>query len=256
MIDESAGPGGTDVTGGAGELAAYRAAWQAKPVLRAIYGDFYRRMAAACREGPTLEIGGGSGNFKSFRPDVVSTDIQASPWLDAVCDAQRLPFAEASFDNIVMVDVLHHLERPRRFLAEVRRVLRSGGRLIAVEPAITPVSWLFYRFAHPEWLSMAEDPLAEGEPDPSRDPYDANQAIPTLLFRGRGRRRLAETFPELVLRTSRLFALFAYPLSGGFRRWSLIPAAAVAPVLRLEAALAPVLGPLMAFRLMAVLEKR
>ena len=239
-----------------GDLASYRAAWQAKPVLRELYEDFYRRMASACRPGRTLEIGGGSGNFKSFRPDVVSTDIQFSPWLDVVCDAHRLPFAGESFDNIVMVDVLHHLHRPRRFLAEALRVLRPSGRLVLVEPAITPLSWVFYRFAHPEWLSMTEDPLMDGDPDPGRDPYDANQAIPTLLFRGRGPQRLSALLPELALLSCRLFALFAYPLSGGFRRWSLIPAGAVKPLLRLEEAAASILGPLMAFRLLAVMERR
>ena len=35
---------------------------------------------------------------------------------------------------------MHHIERPRRFFAEVRRLLGPGGRLVAVEPAITPVS--------------------------------------------------------------------------------------------------------------------
>jgi SAM-dependent methyltransferase len=238
------------------DLATYRAAWQAKPVLREIYEDFYRRMASACRPGRTLEIGGGSGNFKAFYPGVVSTDIQFSTWLDAVCDAHRLPFADGAFDNIVMVDVLHHLHRPRRFLAEASRVLKPAGRLVLVEPAVTPISWLFYRFVHPEWLSMREDPLAEGEVDPTRDPYDANQAIPTLLFRGHGPARLKAIFPEFLIRSCRLFSLFAYPMSGGFRRWSLIPAAAVAPLLRLEAALAPLLGPLMAFRLFAVVERR
>ena len=100
----------------AGGAAERRAAWDAKPVLRALYHDYYRRMARACRPGRTLEIGGGSGNFKAFAPTVVSTDVTLAPWLDAVCDAHALPFAAASFDNLVLFDVLHHLERPPLFL--------------------------------------------------------------------------------------------------------------------------------------------
>ena len=99
----------------------------------------------AIEPGPTLEVGGGSGNFKLFAPDTVSSDILPAPWLDLVCDAQRLPFADASFANIVMVDVLHHIGSPLRFLKEAARVLRPGGRLIFCEPAITPLSGLFYR---------------------------------------------------------------------------------------------------------------
>ena len=84
-------------------------------------------MADACGPGTTLEIGGGSGNFKAFAPHVVSTDILFAPWLDSVCDAQSLPFENAAFDNVVMMDVFHHLERPTVFLRETLRVLKPGG---------------------------------------------------------------------------------------------------------------------------------
>jgi len=41
-----------------------REAWQRKPSLRRVYEDIYRRMRAQCIPGTTLEVGGGSGNFK------------------------------------------------------------------------------------------------------------------------------------------------------------------------------------------------
>jgi hypothetical protein len=49
-------------------------------------------------------------------------------------------------------------------------------------------------------------------------------------------------------------SLLAYPLSGGFRSWNLVPAAAVAPLLRLEERVAPRLGRLAGFRLLLVIE--
>ena len=91
--------------------------WNRKPVLRCIRRFlrshcFYDRIAAVCRAGLTIEIGGGIGNLKRRLTEVVATDIQSAPWLDCVADAQRLPFADACAANIVMVDVLHHLEFP------------------------------------------------------------------------------------------------------------------------------------------------
>jgi SAM-dependent methyltransferase len=238
-----------------GRIAEHGRQWRKKPALRDIYVDLYRRMAAARAAGPTLEIGGGSGIFKEFAPDTVTTDILSAPWLDLVADAQTLPFAPASFANVVMFDVLHHIEFPRKFFTEASRILKPGGRIIMVEPAITPLSWPFYRFVHPEPVRMGDDPLQDGAADPTRDAFDANQAIPTLIF-GRHRHHFARLFPEFAVVEKRWLSLFAYPLSGGFKPWSLIPYALVAPVLRLEDALAPVLGGLMGFRLLVTLEKR
>lgn len=237
-----------------GRIAEHGRQWRQKPVLREIYLDLYRRMAAELRSGATLEIGGGSGIFKEFAPDVVTTDILPAPWLDMVADAQFLPVADASFDNIVMFDVLHHIEFPRRFLAEASRVLRPGGRIIMVEPAITLLSWPFYHFVHPEPVGLETDPLREGAPDPNRDAFAASQAIPTRLIT-RDYARLVAAFPEFTVAHRRWLSLFAYPLSGGFQPWSLLPAALVGPVLALENVLAPLIGRLCGFRLLAVIEK-
>jgi len=235
--------------------AGYRAAWEAKPLLRLIYQDYYRRIVAACRPGRTLEIGGGSGNLKAWLPDVTATDIVAAPWLDAVADAQTLPFADSSFDNIVMVDVLHHLSYPKRFFAEAVRVLRPDGRIVMVEPGITPLSWLFYALFHEEAVRMSADPLQDAPLSDADNPWDANQAIPTLLFHRHGPRFMA-MFPDLELISRNWLSLLAYPLSGGFKPWQLLPAALGAAVLKLEKWLLPVAGPVMAFRLMVVLRRK
>jgi SAM-dependent methyltransferase len=236
-------------------IAEHRARWQSKRGLRAIYADYYRRIAAHCVSGRTLEIGGGAGHSRGHLGTVIATDVLYAPWLDAVCDAHALPFAPTSFANMVLFDVLHHLERPATFLAEAVRVLRPGGRLVVLDPAITPVSWPFYAFLHQEPVVMGADPLAEPLRAGRRDPFDSNQAVSTLLF-GRHRRRFEAAFPELEILSLRRMSFFAYPLSGGFKAWSLIPAPAVGPVLRLEERLEPLLGPLMAFRQLVVLRRR
>jgi len=49
-------------------------------------------------------------------------------------DATRLPFADGSFDAILIRDVLHHVADIAAVLGEARRVLRPGGKLTLVEP--------------------------------------------------------------------------------------------------------------------------
>lgn len=237
-----------------GALAHYAQAWKRKPVLRVIYDDFYDRLAAACRSGLTIEIGGGIGNLKARLGELVTTDIQFAPWLDCVADAQRLPFAAFCAANIVMVDVLHHIEFPAVFFREVERVLRPGGRAVMVEPAITFGSTLFYRLLHPEPVRMSAATLAEGRPDAARNPYAANQAVPTLLAT-RDRDLFHRRFPALRISRVDWFAFAAYPLSGGFQRWSLLGANAARRLLRIERSIERALGRHAGFRMMMVIEK-
>ena len=237
-------------------LVEHKKIWDRKPVLREIYTDLYRRIFASIGPGLCLEIGGGSGWGKDLAGnEVISTDIVEVPWIDAVADAQRLPFSTSSFTSIIAVDVLHHIGHPKMFFEEAARVLCPGGRIVLVEPAITPVSWVFYNYFHEELVDMSVNPLADEVLSDVADPFDANQAIPSLIF-GKYRGSFAEIFPELELVENRKISLFAYPLSGGFKSWSLLPARLVRPMLAMESMLLPLVGWLMAFRHMVVIEKR
>ena len=54
----------------------------------------------------------------------------AGPVDFVVGDAERLPFADGSFDRVLLSLVLHQLERPESAVREAFRVLRPGGRVI------------------------------------------------------------------------------------------------------------------------------
>jgi hypothetical protein len=123
-----------------------------------------------------------------------------------------------------------------------------------VEPAITWGSTLFYRLFHPERVAMGEDPFTEGLPDARRNPYESNQAIPTILVR-REQARLKKFLPTMSIVRSDWFSLAAYPLSGGFTRWSLLPDWAGRGLLALERKLEFFVGRALAFRLFIVIEK-
>jgi SAM-dependent methyltransferase len=53
----------------------------------------------------------------------------------AVADGDRLPFAPASFDVVLLLDVLEHFADEQALLAQVRRLLRPGGTLLVSVPA-------------------------------------------------------------------------------------------------------------------------
>lgn len=49
-------------------------------------------------------------------------------------DGARLPFRDAEFDRVVVVDMLEHVEDEAAFVAELARVTRPGGRLVVNTP--------------------------------------------------------------------------------------------------------------------------
>ena len=236
-------------------LAEFADVWNRKPVLRLVYADIYDRIARQCGPGLTLEIGGGIGNLRERMPDVLVSEIQISKNADLVADGQRLPFADQSLGNIVMVDVLHHLEFPIRFLREAARVLQVGGRIVLVEPAVTFGSALFYRYLHRELTDMSADPLVDGEPDPSRDPYASNQAIPTLLAT-KYRQALEKAVPELKLSATEWFSLLVYPLSGGFQSWALVTPGLAKLGLSLERRVEKAAGRTFGFRILLRFDRK
>src|ERR687887_2558432 len=128
----------------------------------------------------SLEIGAGTGYFSlnmlqaGVVADAVCTDISPG-MLDALqanarrldldvttvaCDAEQLPFEDASFDLVFGHAVLHHLPNLDRAFGEFRRVLRPGGRLFfAGEPSrygdrIAGVPKRAATYAAPFWRAM------------------------------------------------------------------------------------------------------
>jgi SAM-dependent methyltransferase len=234
----------------------HREVWKRKTSIRPLYRDFHRRLLESCPEGRILDIGSGTAHIKELRADVISTDILAFPGIDVVADAHRLPFSAGYFSGIVMLDVLHHLERPIDFLKEAARLLRPGGRLAMIEPAMTMVARRFYRHCHEEPVEMHVDPFAPVAINANRDPFDANQAIPTLLFATEtARARVEASISSLRVQRVDWFSLFAYPMSGGFKNWSLMPSAMVHPILSLEERIPSAIRRKIAFRMMVVLER-
>jgi demethylmenaquinone methyltransferase/2-methoxy-6-polyprenyl-1,4-benzoquinol methylase len=84
----------------------------------------------------------------------------------AQCDAERLPFPEAAFDCVTVAFGLRNMTRKEAALAEMRRVLKPGGRLLVLEfskvwkPLEKAYDW--YSFSVLPWLGrrVAKDEAA------------------------------------------------------------------------------------------------
>jgi SAM-dependent methyltransferase len=64
-------------------------------------------------------------------------ELQCARGIDArVGDARRLPFEDGEFDAVLAAWMLYHVPDLDRALAEIARVLRPGGRLVAVTNAV------------------------------------------------------------------------------------------------------------------------
>lgn len=91
-----------------------------------------------------LDVGCGTGEFGRFKP---APDIQvygvdhdagaverARQYEEAVpldLESERLPWREETFDGVLARDVLEHLQRPAELAADLYRVLRPGGVMVA-----------------------------------------------------------------------------------------------------------------------------
>ena len=92
-----------------------------------------------------LEIGSGTGNFalrmtEELGCEVIATDSSAAMTATSraqgarsiLADARFLPFMSAGFDAVVAAWMLYHVSPLDQALREVGRVLRPGGRLVAI----------------------------------------------------------------------------------------------------------------------------
>jgi ubiquinone/menaquinone biosynthesis C-methylase UbiE len=141
------------------EAAFVRAQYESEHNLRArkaayinAEGDDPREFAfaavAEAKPQRVLEVGGGEGELAERIQDelgaeVIGIDqsermveIQQSKGIDArVGDVEELPFGDGEFDVAIAAWMLYHVPDLDRGLAELARVLKPGGRLVAVTNA-------------------------------------------------------------------------------------------------------------------------
>ena len=120
-----------------------------------------------------LEAGCGSMSFMNLKPptritgiDISEKQLERNQILDeAICgDIMTYQFPPDSFDIIICLDVLEHLERPELALENFRNTLAPGGLMILKFPNVWSVKGLVTKFS-PHWFHVWFYRVVYGRPD-------------------------------------------------------------------------------------------
>ena len=114
---------------------------------RAAYDEIYALIQPIVRHKTVLELASGTGliakHIVNAAAHIEATDASAEMIAEAKRDNQsaklhfsvqdmfRLPYADKSFDVVIVSNALHIVPQPEKALAEIHRVLKDDGVLIA-----------------------------------------------------------------------------------------------------------------------------
>ena len=140
---------------------------------QAAYEKMYALIRPVVKDKTVLELATGTGliakQIVNAAAHIEATDASAEMILEAkrdnrsaklhfsVQDMFRLPYADKSFDVVIVSNALHIVPRPEKALAEIRRVLKGDGVLIA--PTFTHAGNSFSGKVRAFFMRMAGFPL-------------------------------------------------------------------------------------------------
>jgi SAM-dependent methyltransferase len=99
-------------------------------------------------DGLILDFGCGSKPYESLfvnKIEYIGLDTNSSEHnheqsnIDIIYDGLEIPFTSNYFDNIVLFDVIEHLENPDKSIDEIFRVLKPGGFVMGTVPFNFPL---------------------------------------------------------------------------------------------------------------------
>lgn len=192
-----------------------------KPFLKKLYDEWYtefRKRLSTAPVGKVVEIGSGGGFIKQYIPHAITSDVMPLSLNDMTFSAEDMPFENEELSGLLMIDVLHHIPHPKLFFKEAERTLKSGGKILMVEPANS--TWGRYIYTH-----FHHEPFEPGAgwELPSNGPLSsANGAMPWIMLE-RDRHIFEKEFPQLEITEIKYHTPLRYLLSGGVSMKSLVP---------------------------------
>ena len=139
----------------------------------AAYDEMYELIRPVVRHKTVLELAAGTGliakHIVNAAAHIEATDASAEMIAEAkrdnrsaklhfsVQDMFRLPYANQSFDVVIVSNALHIVPQPEKALAEIRRVLKDDGVLIA--PTFTHAGSSFSGKVRAFFMKLAGFPL-------------------------------------------------------------------------------------------------
>ena len=190
-----------------------------KKFLRLVYEDFYKRLQPKnIPPGLVVELGSGAGCIKKLYPRVITSDIVASPYIDKVINAEKLPFQKNTIAAYLMLNVFHHFKNPILALQSIERTLKIGGKIIMIEPFNSWWGGLIYHYLHHERYA----PQIDWHKNNDAGFENENIALPWVIF-VRDRQIFSQKFPGLKITRLETHTPFLYLLSGGLTHWQFWP---------------------------------
>lgn len=207
-----------------------------KQFLKLLYKDFYKELRPKkIPKGKIIEIGSGPGFIKDIIPNAITTDVVKGQDIDKVFSATKIPYKNNTVSCFVMLNVFHHIKNPQKALKEMLRCLKPGGKIVMLEPYITPLSYLVYKYIHYE----AFDANSKWKIMGSGRMTGANTALPWIVF-NRDREIFKKNFPNLEISRVKIHTPFSYILSGGVSKYQLVPSSAFSLIRKIEKKIAPI----------------
>lgn len=189
--------------------------------------DIYPKVLSllpADRSARILDVGAGEGYFsrlmaeRGYRAEACDYQrdlfkLKDVPFHQANL-GEAIPLPDESFDAVVSIEVMEHIENHTRFVREMMRVLKKGGTIVLTTPNVLsiPSRWHYFLYGYTD---CAPRPL-----DPSREDYFMQHINPASL-------------PEILFLLERFGGELVQLTTNRIRRSARVPMALLYPLLAL-----------------------